>query len=41
MAKETKIGRDAESGRFIPVEEAKKDPKHSVVETIKKPSKKK
>ncbi len=31
-----KIGRDAGSGRFIPVEEAKKKPKTTVIETIKK-----
>lgn len=30
-----KIGRDAETGRFIPVEKAKKHPKTTVVETIK------
>lgn len=41
MEKGTKIGRDSETGKFIPVEEAKKDPKHTTVETIKKPSKKK
>lgn len=29
-----KIGRNAGNGRFIPVEKAIKDPKHSVVETI-------
>ena len=38
MAK--KIGRDAGSGQFIPVKEAQKHPKTTVVETIK-PSKKK
>jgi hypothetical protein len=32
----TKIGRDAETGKFIPVKEAVKNPKTSVVETIKK-----
>lgn len=35
-----KIGRDAEDGRFKSVEEAKKDKKGSVVETIKIPSRK-
>ena len=29
-----KIGRDAKTGRFIPVEEAKKKPSTTVVETI-------
>ena len=32
----TKIGRDAGTGRFIPVEEAKRRPKTTVVETIRK-----
>jgi hypothetical protein len=32
-----KIGRDARSGRFIPVKKATKDPSHTTVETIKKP----
>ena len=31
-----KIGRDASTGRFIPVSEAKRRPKTTVVETIKK-----
>jgi hypothetical protein len=31
-----KIGRDAGTGRFIPVEVAKRRPKTTVVETIKK-----
>jgi len=35
----TKIGRDAKTGQFIPVSEAKKRPSTTVVETIKKPSK--
>jgi hypothetical protein len=40
MAKGTrKIGRDAGNGQFIPVKEAKQNPRTSVVETIKKPSK--
>ncbi|MFC1915061.1 hypothetical protein ACFLWK_02290 [Chloroflexota bacterium] len=29
-------GRDAETGRFIPVKEAQKDPKHTVVERVPK-----
>lgn len=43
MAKGKKIGRDAETGKFIPVKEAEKRPKTTTVETIKpsKPSKKK
>lgn len=32
-----KIGRDAETGRFIPVKEAQKRGKSAVVETIKQP----
>lgn len=32
--KERKIGRDARTGRFIPVEKAEKDPEHTVVETF-------
>jgi hypothetical protein len=35
-----KIGRDSESGKFIPVEKAKKNPKTTQVETIKVPVKK-
>lgn len=35
-----KTGRNAESGRFIPVKEAQRDKKHAVVETIKIPKKK-
>ncbi|MDP2846661.1 MAG: hypothetical protein Q8O35_00560 [Humidesulfovibrio sp.] len=31
-----KIGRDAGTGQFIPVKEAKERPKTAVVETIKK-----
>jgi len=38
--KPTKIGRDAETGRFMPVKEAERKPKTSVVETIKPPKKK-
>jgi len=38
--KTTKIGRDAESGRFIPVKEAERRKKTSVVATIKKGGKK-
>jgi len=35
-----KIGRDAETGRFIPVEEAERRKKTTVVETVPKKSKK-
>lgn len=31
-----KVGRDARTGRFIPVEEAKRRPSTTVVETIKR-----
>lgn len=41
MTKDRKIGRDAKTGRIISVEDAKKDPAHTTIETIKKPSKKK
>jgi hypothetical protein len=34
-----KIGRNAETGRFIPVKDAQKDKKGSVVETKKIPPK--
>jgi len=40
MAKTTKIGRDAGSGQFKSVKDAQRDPKHTVVETIKRPTKK-
>lgn len=33
-----KVGRDARDGQFVTVERARKDPSHSVVETIKRPS---
>jgi hypothetical protein len=33
-----KIGREADTGRFIPVKEAERRPKTTVVETIKPPS---
>ncbi|MFZ5585172.1 MAG: hypothetical protein ACOZHQ_04505 [Thermodesulfobacteriota bacterium] len=36
----TKIGRDAGTGKFIPVSKAKQNPKTTVVETIPKPKKK-
>jgi hypothetical protein len=36
---ERKIGRDARTGRFIPVEEAKKRRSTTVVETIRKKGK--
>ena len=35
-----KIGRDAKSGRFITVKQAKKKPATTVVETLKKKRKK-
>ncbi|MFC3116732.1 hypothetical protein [Cellvibrio fontiphilus] len=35
-SKSSKIGRDAKTGQFIPVSEAKKRPSTTVVETIKK-----
>lgn len=31
-----KIGRDAKTGEFIPVKEAKRRPKTTVIETIKR-----
>jgi hypothetical protein len=34
-----KIGRDAKTGRFIPVEEAKRRPSTTVVETTRKKGK--
>lgn len=40
MAKR-KVGRDAGTGQFIPVEEARRRKKTAVVETIKTPPKKK
>lgn len=39
--KTRKIGRDARTGKFIPVKKARKDPSHTVVETIPVPKKKK
>ena len=38
-----KIGRDAESGKFMPVKDARNDPKHTTVEVVPKrgPDKKK
>ncbi len=36
MAKSTKIGRSAVTGRFVPVKVAIKRPNTTVVETIKK-----
>ncbi len=36
-----KIGRDARTGEFIPLKEAKRRPSTTVVETIKRPKKKK
>jgi hypothetical protein len=35
-----KIGRDAKSGEFIPVKQAQQRPRTTVVETIKRPTKK-
>ncbi len=35
-SKSIKIGRDAKTGQFITVEDAKKHPSTTVVETIKK-----
>jgi len=35
-----KIGRDAGTGKFIPVKKAEKNKKTAVVETIKNPKKK-
>jgi hypothetical protein len=35
-----KIGRDAGTGKFIPVKEAERRPTKTVVETIKTPTKK-
>jgi hypothetical protein len=32
-------GRDAGTGRFMKVEDARKDPKHTVVERVPKPGK--
>ena len=34
-----KIGRDAGNGQFIPVKEAERRPKTTVIETIKTPKK--
>lgn len=39
-AKTHKIGRDAITGHFIPVEKARQRPSTTVVETIKNPTKK-
>ena len=36
---EIKIGRNAETGKFIPIKQAEKHPKTTVVETIKRKSK--
>lgn len=40
QAKTHKIGRDAGTGKFIPVKDAQKDPKHTTVERISNPKKK-
>ncbi|MEI6154594.1 MAG: hypothetical protein WCQ90_10960 [Deltaproteobacteria bacterium] len=37
----SKIGRDASTGKFVPANAAKRDPKHTIVETVKNPPKKK
>jgi hypothetical protein len=37
--KTRKAGRDARTGQFIPVNEARRRPSTAVVETIKKPEK--
>jgi hypothetical protein len=39
MSKDRKIGRDAKTGEFIPVNEAKKRPNTTTVETIPAPKK--
>jgi hypothetical protein len=39
-AKTRKVGRDAGTGKFIPVKEAERRKKTAVVETIKVPKKK-
>lgn len=36
-----KRGRDSETGKFIPIEEAKRRPKETTVETMPKPAPKK
>jgi hypothetical protein len=35
-----KRGRDSTNGRFIPLEETRKRPRETTVETVKKPGKK-
>ncbi len=35
MAKTVKKGRDAKTGKFIPIKEAKRRPSTTVIETIK------
>lgn len=39
--KTRKVGRDAETGQFIPIKEAEKRPKTTVIETVPVPDKKK
>lgn len=39
--KTRKVGRDAGSGQFIPIKEAEKRPKTTVIETVPMPGKKK
>jgi hypothetical protein len=36
-----KRGRDAETGRFVTIDQAKKNPKTTVIETVKGPAKRK
>lgn len=38
-ARTTKVGRDAKTGRFIPVKEAKRRKSTAIVETIKRKGK--
>ena len=35
--KGTKIGRDAKTGKFLPIDVAKRRPSTTVIETIKRP----
>jgi hypothetical protein len=39
--KTRKVGRDAGNGKFIPIKEAEKRPKTTVIETVPVPEKKK
>lgn len=40
MAKPNQRGRDSGTGKFIPIEEARRRPKTTEIETIKPPKKK-